>query len=384
MKQGSTFVLVVKLGVDMKFVNSVIFTIENKGQKLTKEDWLYENDKFKIPFTQEETVLLEGRTLIEAQINFDNGSVTKTDIQTIYIDKTLATRIMDGNKAVDEYADVELTVEDSVVFGPSDYEKLDNKPSINGVELIGDTSLDELDIASKDYVEEKIPKFNEDDYVKKVKDISPISKRIYGVGAGSTDTVMYDVENDFSTNTIPIRNEFGTFVVGRPFNDDNPAPKWYVDEKSSYKTLVDVTLDESNSGVNRVKFELPLDDFIRCKEFRYCYEIPSEVNKNETVTIYIADITFGAYAKCLSYESYAFVSGQIIRGAGVINSIGNIFFSISSSPTRHTGANSGSSGRTYIEIQGHSNYKEYPPYLYITLANGTTFPSGTRIIMEGR
>lgn len=192
MKQGSTFYLIVDLNVEVSKIDSVIFTLKNRGVNLTKEDWQYKNGKFEIPFTQEESVNLEGRTLIEAQINFSDGSVAKTQIKEIYIKETLATRIIDGNVATQEGKEFELLVEEDVIYTSEDYEKLGNKPSINGVTLVGDTSLDALNIASKDYVEEEIAKF---DFIKIV-DVLPevgLPNRIYFVPKSNTsDNDLFD------------------------------------------------------------------------------------------------------------------------------------------------------------------------------------------------
>ena len=56
-----------------------------------------------------------------------------------------------------------------MIFTSEDYSKLANKPKINGVVLLGDVSLDALNIASKEYVEEEIAKF---DFIKVV-DVLP-------------------------------------------------------------------------------------------------------------------------------------------------------------------------------------------------------------------
>lgn len=116
MKQGSTFILSVNLDVDMSYVDSIIFTVKNKDVKLTKEDWIFDDGKFKIPFTQEETVQLEGRTLIEAQINFIDKNVAKTKIETIYINPTLDTRIIDGNQASIDGTEINLEVDGEVTY----------------------------------------------------------------------------------------------------------------------------------------------------------------------------------------------------------------------------------------------------------------------------
>lgn len=160
MKQGSTFVLIVNLNIDLSRINSVIFTLKNKDVTLTKENWTYNNGNFELPFTQEETVQLQGRTRIEAQINFADGNVAKTQIKDIYIQETLATRIIEDNIATQEGREVELLVEEDVIYTSEDYSKLENKPKINGVVLLGNVSLDELNIASKDFVEEEIAKFD--------------------------------------------------------------------------------------------------------------------------------------------------------------------------------------------------------------------------------
>ena len=192
MKQGSTFVLIVNLNVDLSRIDSVIFTLKNKDVTLTKENWTYNNGKFDLPFTQEETVQLQGRTRIEAQINFADGNVAKTQIKDIYIKETLATRIIDDNVATQEGREVELVVEEDVIFTSEDYSKLANKPKINGVVLLGDVSLDTLNIASKEYVEEEIAKF---DFIKIVSELPEVGlpNRIYFVPKSNTsDNDLFD------------------------------------------------------------------------------------------------------------------------------------------------------------------------------------------------
>lgn len=46
--------------------------------------------------------------------------------------------------------------EGSVIIGSTDYNDLQNKPFINGIELVGNKTLDELDIATKEDVENAI------------------------------------------------------------------------------------------------------------------------------------------------------------------------------------------------------------------------------------
>lgn len=144
MKQGSTFVLVVHLQLDMSYVKSIIFTLKNKGKILTKENWSFEDGKFKIPFTQEETVQLDGRTLIEAQINFKDGNVAKSEIKEIFIKESLATRIVEGNKATEETQEIGLAIAGDVVYtdgvGGGDYKlPIATESTIGGVKPLNKT-----------------------------------------------------------------------------------------------------------------------------------------------------------------------------------------------------------------------------------------------------
>ena len=228
------------------------------------------------------------------------------------------------------------------------------------------------------------------DYVKKVTDISPITRRVYGVDSGSTDTVMYYVENGFSTNTIPIRNEFGTFGVGRPFEDEHPTPKWYVDDLIKYKTIADVTLDDTNSGTNVVMAEMDLETFLLCNEFVIYVEVPiTEAVSSATVSGYITNINQNAYAQCVLYNfgNISTTASGVYRAfSQIIKNKNGMLLGFSGAPSSHTGANSTNTGvRSHMEapVRYSSYYTEYPPYLKISISS-TTFPTGTRIIMEGR
>lgn len=144
MKQGTTFVLVVDLQLDMSYVKSIIFTLKNKGKILTKEDWSFEDGKFKIPFAQEETVQLEGRTLIEAQINFEDGNVAKSEIKEIFIKESLATHIVDENKATEETQEIGLVIDGDVVYtdgiGGGDYKlPIATESTLGGVKPLNKT-----------------------------------------------------------------------------------------------------------------------------------------------------------------------------------------------------------------------------------------------------
>lgn len=170
MKAGTTQKIGISLDVDLKYVESIIFTLDG-GVCMTKiypGEVQYHDDKFLIPLTQQETTRLAGEygnhVAVEAQINFMNKAVAKSVQESFYASDSLATVIIDGNAPDDlENIDVNLLIDDSVVYagdGTVDYNSLKNKPLINGCELLGDKSLADLGIdifVSKeveDFVEE--------------------------------------------------------------------------------------------------------------------------------------------------------------------------------------------------------------------------------------
>lgn len=118
MKAGSTFILLVNLDVEMSYVDSIIFTVACGSKKITKDKYTYDLNKkqFRIPFTQEETVYLEGRCFVEAQINFKDKSVAKSSIKTFFVGETLDTKIIEGNEAAEEGTEVSLEVDGAVVY----------------------------------------------------------------------------------------------------------------------------------------------------------------------------------------------------------------------------------------------------------------------------
>lgn len=57
----------------------------------------YENNQFLVPLHQEDTLTLKGLTRIEAQINFKNKNVAKSEITNVFLKDTLATETVAGN-----------------------------------------------------------------------------------------------------------------------------------------------------------------------------------------------------------------------------------------------------------------------------------------------
>lgn len=107
-KAGSTYNLLIKLNIKRPF-NSVIFTLQSgSGEQLqiTKQPTDYTDGVFILGLTQQQTQQLSGTVKIEAQINYSDKSVDKSNILYKVISPTLATTLIEGN------APSEATMED--------------------------------------------------------------------------------------------------------------------------------------------------------------------------------------------------------------------------------------------------------------------------------
>ena len=124
MKQGTTYKLIVSIDkvTDIDTVDSVIFTFADFSktkilQKTYPADVKYIEKKFNIFLTQEDTVSLAGKGYIEAQINFKNKSVAKTEISRYSSKDTLATEFVEGNTPNDlELNSINLDIEGELIY----------------------------------------------------------------------------------------------------------------------------------------------------------------------------------------------------------------------------------------------------------------------------
>ena len=124
MKQGTTYKLIVSIDkvTDIDTVDSVIFTFTDFSktkilQKTYPADVKYIEKKFNILLTQEDTVSLAGKGYIEAQINFKNKSVAKTEISRYSSKDTLATEFVEGNTPNDlELNSINLDIEGELIY----------------------------------------------------------------------------------------------------------------------------------------------------------------------------------------------------------------------------------------------------------------------------
>ena len=124
MKQGTTYKLIVSIDkvTDIDTVDSVIFTFADFSktkmlQKTYPADVKYIEKKFNILLTQEDTVSLAGKGYVEAQINFKNKSVAKTEISRYSSKDTLATEFVEGNTPDDlELNSINLDIEGELIY----------------------------------------------------------------------------------------------------------------------------------------------------------------------------------------------------------------------------------------------------------------------------
>lgn len=123
MKAGSNGYIKINLNVDVNDVESVIFTLKGATtiRKAYPDRVTAVEGSFLIPLEQSETLELAGaygsRVEVEAQINYNTGSVSKSNISTIMMDKSLGTKIVPNGQAVEiDLKDATLTSDGQIVF----------------------------------------------------------------------------------------------------------------------------------------------------------------------------------------------------------------------------------------------------------------------------
>lgn len=108
--------------------------------------------------------------------------------------------------------------------GTSDYPELNDLPQINGVELIGNKTSEELGLASAEALKNKLdkvtPEFDE----------GATRGYVYFINTSKEQTVK-KVQIQANADTIPLRNPNGNFYVQNPTFDYECTNKRYVDNK---------------------------------------------------------------------------------------------------------------------------------------------------------
>ncbi|MBQ0074502.1 MAG: hypothetical protein KBT34_09935 [Prevotella sp.] len=134
MKSGSTLMIVIASDIqNIEAVDEAIFTLKG-NERLTKRfpssSVGFSNGLFSIALTQEETLQLateNGHMIdIEAQVNFTDKSVAKTETANVFISGTLATELVDGNyPSAYTAAEIKMRFLDGVIVAQVDNEKVD-------------------------------------------------------------------------------------------------------------------------------------------------------------------------------------------------------------------------------------------------------------------
>lgn len=130
-KSGSTAWQIIKPGVDLGLIDSIIITYKTLPgygsrvllQKRYPDDTRVNGDELLLPLAQADTTLLreEGgdRVRLELQYNYSSGAVAKSEIQTVHIGDTLATAFVDGSnpdEAQIEGLPIEFAAGDAIVI----------------------------------------------------------------------------------------------------------------------------------------------------------------------------------------------------------------------------------------------------------------------------
>ena len=114
--------------------------------------WDEQVGAFLFPLSEEETFTLSGGIEYQARVVLEDGTVCGSVPEEYYVYESLSKELIgDGGYGTQNGVVLSAKLVNYVQgTGTTDYEKLKNKPSINGVELIGDKTTQELGIVSEE------------------------------------------------------------------------------------------------------------------------------------------------------------------------------------------------------------------------------------------
>lgn len=133
MKQGTTPTKKIKLDIDNNLIESVFFTIKSGKYLLIKcypGEAIYEDGFYLLKLTQKETEKLQYFCLLEAQINFLDGTVAKSNIERFTVACSLYTEIQSDHAGGVEEKDIPLSSSDVIMVE-------DKKSPIYASDVIG-------------------------------------------------------------------------------------------------------------------------------------------------------------------------------------------------------------------------------------------------------
>ena len=123
MKQGTTPTKKIKLDIDNDLIESVVFTIKSGNRLLIKcypGEVVYEDGFYLLNLTQRETEKLQYFCFLEAQVNFLDGAVAKSNIEKFTVECTLYTKIQNDHAGGVEEKEISLSSSDVIVAGGRD------------------------------------------------------------------------------------------------------------------------------------------------------------------------------------------------------------------------------------------------------------------------
>ena len=220
--QGNTYLLPIQVGdcndnvitADRVTKGQFIF---GKYEKFYGEEgevqWSDELQSFLFPLTEQETFELNGVIKYQARLLLNDGSVSGSVPENYYVYESITKNIISNGEVGQESGallKVKLVMpvvsENNGSGRTSDYNELENKPSINGVTLQGNKTTEELGIVSKES-DPTVPSH--------VKSITEKDIKSWNSKAES---------DDIPTKTSDLTNDSG-FIIG--YTESDPTvPSW--------------------------------------------------------------------------------------------------------------------------------------------------------------
>lgn len=157
--QGNTYLLPIRVGdcndnvitADRVTKGQFIF---GKYEKFYGEEgevqWSDELQAFLFPLTEQETFELNGVIKYQARLLLNDGSVSGSVPENYYVYESITKSIISNGEVGQESGALLKVKLVMPVGGTSDYNELENKPSINGIILTGNKTTAQLGIVSEE------------------------------------------------------------------------------------------------------------------------------------------------------------------------------------------------------------------------------------------
>jgi hypothetical protein len=215
-----------------------------------------------------------------------------------------------------------------------------------------------------------------------------------GCAIPSSNSMGYQVVNRIDENRVLIIIEPNGDMVQRVKTKVNQLQKDIdnINEKTSWKTLVDYTVPEDKSGTEGVIVGIEdIEALYYANQWRFYVELPfkTQAVSSKDLRLYIASSTAGAYASYIGNASCTATQGETRKWKGVTFLYSpetangrKEFLATYNAPTPNTGLNTtGNVSRMSGFLEKLSTLKSNTPTLKMTLKDAT-FEVGTKIRLE--